>query len=110
MGVTTLALVSENIGTHLAHKQVFTSLDDFITKQKDEFCNKEGWVFYLTLEDEDFLFKIKYIECFKMHKVINILSFKDTYEMFTDGNVDDVLGSDVCVLNFHQVINLVVAG
>lgn len=88
-----LALASENIGTPLVHKEAYTSLDDFINKQKDEFCNKEGWVFYLTLEDEDFLFKMKYIEYSKMHKVINKLSFKGVYEVFAAGNIDDVLAN-----------------
>lgn len=38
--------ISNTIGTPIAKKHTFTSLDEFVAKQSEDFCNKEGFVFY----------------------------------------------------------------
>lgn len=104
-------LKKENIGMPLAYKYKFTSLDDFINKQLEPFCNKEGWVFYITLHDKDVLVKLKYIDYLKIHKVVEKVSFKGIYEVFVNDSVDDVISNVInneyfnnCIKEFEDIL------
>lgn len=70
----------------------YTNLYDFISKASSETNDiKEGWVFRIVLENEDFMFKLKYSEYFKLARVKNIPSLKNIYKLLLSDNLDDIL-------------------
>lgn len=72
----------------------YTNLYDFISKASLEIDDiKEGWVFRIVLENEDFLFKLKYSEYFKLAKIKNIPSLKNIYKLLLSDNLDDILST-----------------
>ena len=65
---------------------------DFIEKTQTETENiKEGWVFRVITDTEDVMFKLKYQEYFKLHRLKSIPSLKKVYVLLQSGTLDDVL-------------------
>ena len=70
----------------------YTNLYDFIEKTQTETENiKEGWVFRVITDTEDVMFKLKYQEYFKLHRLKSIPSLKKVYVLLQSGTLDDVL-------------------
>lgn len=86
-----LLKISKQLGTPLTPTYKFTSLEDFLVKQLDNSYNKEGWVFYITLDNQDILFKLKYINYFNSHRLVANMSLKTIYNLFiSSNNIDDI--------------------
>lgn len=70
----------------------YTDLFDFVEKATNNVEDiKEGWVFRIITDTEDFMFKLKYQEYFKLARIKNIPSLKKVYSLLVSNTIDDVM-------------------
>ena len=72
----------------------FNTLDELIKTAETE-CKeiKEGWVIRLITETEDFIFKLKYAEYFKLARIKAIPSLKKLYILLQQDKLDDMMAA-----------------
>ena len=87
-----LVLFAEEYKLDITESFEYTGLFDFVEKAVNDTENiKEGWVFRIITDEEDFMFKLKYQEYFKLARIKNIPSLKKVYALLTSNTLDDVL-------------------
>lgn len=72
----------------------FTKLQDFIDKASMETEGesiKEGWVLRVIIEDKDIMFKLKYLDYFRLSRLSNVPNLKYVYNLWAQNNLDDLL-------------------
>lgn len=69
----------------------YTNLFDFIEKALNSTEIREGWVFRVVTDKEDFMFKLKYQEYFKLARIQNVPSLKKLYNLMIENRIDDLL-------------------
>ncbi len=72
----------------------FNTLDELVNKAETE-CKdiKEGWVIRIITDNEDFMFKLKYAEYFKLSRIKAIPSLKKLYTLLQQEKLDDMLSA-----------------
>ena len=98
--LTTLRLYNYNEMKNFAEKWElditecydFNSLTDLVQIAESECKNiKEGWVIRVITDTEDFIFKLKYREYFKLARIKSIPSLKKLYILLEQDKLDDML-------------------
>lgn len=72
----------------------FNTIDSLIETAETECKNiKEGWVIRVITETEDFMFKLKYAEYFKLARIKAIPSLKKLYTLLQQDKLDDMMSA-----------------